>query len=65
MKKRLLSLIAILIGMAFLASCEQPGSTSTTTTAGTTGTVNTTPHRNATKTQGSATEMASPIPSGR
>jgi hypothetical protein len=65
MKKQLLSLIAILIGMAFLASCQQTGSTSTTGTTATTGTVNTTPHRNATKTQGSATEMPSPIPSGR
>jgi len=64
MKKQLLSLIAILIGMAFLASCQQTGSTGTTATTGTTGAVNTTPRRNATKTQGSASEMPSPIPGG-
>jgi len=64
MKKHLLSLIAILIGMSFLASCQQTGTTGTTTTTGTTGTVNSTHPRNATKTQGSASEMPSPIPSG-
>jgi len=74
MKKHVISLIAVLIGMAFFASCQQSGTTGTSTTASAMAKPSPTPsqtrhykttggaaRRNPPKTQGS-TEAPSPAP---
>lgn len=69
MKKHVMSLIAVLIGMAFLASCEQSGTPGTSTTTAAMSNPSPTPaskrsaRRNPPKTQGSS-EAPSPIPGG-
>jgi hypothetical protein len=68
MKKHILSLIAVLIGMAFLASCEQSGTTHTSSTAATsnpspTPAAKRSAKKNVPKTQGSI-EAPSPSPAG-
>jgi len=60
MNKHVFSLIAVLIGMAFLASCQQSGTTATTNTgAASTGSST---RRNPPKTQGSASEAPCRFP---
>jgi hypothetical protein len=76
MKKYVISLIAVLIGMAFLASCQQSGTTGTGTAASAMAKPSPTPsktrhykttggaaRRNPPKTEGSA-ETPSPAPGG-
>jgi len=76
MKKNVISMIAVLIGMAFFASCQQSGTSGTSSTAAAMAKPSPTPsqtrhykttggaaRKNPPKTEGS-TEAPSPVPAG-